>query len=174
LEYGAATTFAPSAIDESTSESIDENAFNRIRKRQHAEKFIPLLVAAIRDEPFEPGSFSSADYLVREMLSKNSLVAKELLQELFRDSLSKSRFEIASGVMEVVGRLDEESITPAGEFMAITALKCRNIRLQEAGIRAFENWGSPRAASILAQIEFASDWLGEYAQYIIQSVAKST
>lgn len=149
---------------------VDENEINRVRKKEYADTYGPALVDAIREQPFEAGVLSAPDYLVREMLEKNELAAKDFLEELFIDTLAKGRLEIACGVMELVGRLDEATISPTGKLMAIAALKCRNIRLQEAGIRAFENWSSPECVAILEHIEFASEWLQEYAQRIIATV----
>jgi hypothetical protein len=149
---------------------VNENVLNSARKKEFAEKYIRTLRSYIREEPFEAGVLSRADYLVREMMHVNSLAAKTCLEELFLTSVGCGEFDIACGVIEIVGRLDESDVDPQGKVMAIAALAVKYGPLQEAGIRAFENWGSLESAQVLSRIDFGSEWLKHYALRVVQAM----
>lgn len=165
-EPGFQTASAPSTPTITSS----ENEINSRRKAAFIERFIPRLKALIREEPFEPGVLSRADELVETMLESNSMAAKDCLQEVFLNSIETADYDIACGIVEIVGRCDESKIDPQGRIMALAALAVKSSKLQEAGVRAFENWASESSAKTLERIEYTSSWVRDYAFNVVSAI----
>ncbi len=150
-------------------EASRENVINIERTRQFCKAFGNDLLNALRDEPVIPGELGLADRILRDAISINAMAAMHWLSDFFLSRFAKSP-TIASGIVMLVGRLPYEVANPTGVTVALSALVNKATSVQEAGIRAFENWANHESLKILQSVSVKDGWLKRYLEKVIDDI----
>lgn len=146
----------------SRGSSSIENTLNTQRIEEFREHFTSELLQALRQEPVEPGVIGQADAIITKCLTKNVIATTTWLSDLFIDNFDRPM--VAADLLLLVGRLPYRVAKPAGIAMAISGLTHKNGAVQEASIRAFENWATPDCLRILENIQVQPKWLHDYLE----------
>lgn len=146
----------------SKESSSIENTLNTLRLDEFRDRFTSELLQALRQEPVEPGVIGQADAIITKCLKKNEIATTTWLSELFIDNFDHPM--VAADLLLLAGRLSYRVAKPAGIAMAISGLTHKNGAVQEAAIRAFENWATPDCLRILENIQVQPKWLRDYLE----------
>lgn len=146
----------------SNKSSSIENTLNNLRVEDLRENFTSELLQALRQEPVEPGVQGQADTIISKCLKTNKLATTTWLNELFIDNFNRPA--LAADILLLAGRLSYQDAKPAGVTIAISGLTHKNGAVQEAAIRAFENWATPECLQILENIQVQPKWLSDYLE----------
>jgi hypothetical protein len=164
LEYSIPLDFGDFSDD---SNSL-ENGLNTKRETYLRDILTPDFMQILKDEDFEFGYVSRSEDLVREQLKINTLATKNWLSEMFISSFSDEKILI--GILRLLGRFEEDIISPQGQTMAIAALNHNSPEIKELGIRAFESWQSKSSLGILASLDIKESWLKNYLDQVISDL----
>jgi hypothetical protein len=158
------------SVDEnSTNFKLDENYINQNRIDYLDQKITPLFISLIKNEDFEFGKKNESVRLIEEQLELNSVATQNWFNKLYIKYFSADE-NILIGLLRVVESLNEHSLHPTGEIMAIAALSHKNDEVKELGIRIFENWCSLNSYEILKNIKVDTVWLQDYINQVIKDI----
>lgn len=147
---------------------VDENEVNDRRLRSLCAEFTEELVTLIHEEHFEYGVGTQADVLVQHLMEINSLVTKSWLSSIFLQYYEDPI--ILVGLLRIVARLDFHEVYPEGQTIALAATVNNNSRVQECGIRAFENWGNLESLRILESTIPSTRRLEQYLAQVLNDL----
>lgn len=142
-----------------------ENQINNARLRNFRNRYEVEFLALLRTCEFEYGFDSLADAFVGTRLSENALVTMRWLNLLFIEYLDDP--PVVIGILRVLAHLRYEQACPQGITIAIAATRHQNHEVQECGVRAFENWGTPDSLKVLESLSFSEAWLQEYVNQVV-------
>jgi len=142
-----------------------ENRINNARLRNFRDRYEVEFLSLLRTCEFEYGFDSLADGFVETRLSENALVTMDWLNLLFIKHLDDPA--VAIGILRVLAHLRYEQACPQGIAIAIAATRHQNHEVQECGVRAFENWGTPDSLKVLESLSFSEAWLQEYVNQVV-------
>lgn len=177
--YGGSTSTSETAdltsanmVRESASSDLqsEENARN-IRRRQLFEQQTPQLLQLIAETELEYGFTSELDLFLEERLRQNASVTREWLNDVFNRYFRN--VEIATGILRTIAHLDWTQMSPQGATMALAALSHANVEVREAGVRAFENWGTPEYLDMLKSLHCPESWLQDYITRVVQDLEEA-
>lgn len=158
------------SVDEnSTNFKLDENLINQKRIDYLEQKVTPFLISLIKNEDFEFGKKSESVKLIEEQLQFNSVATQNWFNKLYIKYFPSDE-KILIGLLRIVEYLNEQSLHPTGEIMAIAALSHKNNEVKELGVRIFENWCSLNSYEILKSIKIETLWLQEYINQVIKDI----
>ena len=158
------------SVDEnSTNFKLDENFINQKRIDYLEQKVTPLLISLIKNEDFEFGKKNETVKLIEQQLEFNSVATQNWFNKLYIKYFA-SDDKILIGLLRIVESLNETSLHPTGEIMAIAALSHKNDEVKELGVRIFENWCSLNSYEILKSIKVETVWLQEYITQVIKDI----
>lgn len=163
-EEAPTSTFAR-RVPFSTSSSLRNDLKSKSFTQFDAE-YSQKLLDAIRLDPVIPGEVGRGDDIVAKCLRLNALAASVWLCNLFNKHYSRP--SIAADLLLLVGRQPYDPANPNFVTMAIAGLSHKNRAVQEAAIRAFENWGRPEMAHILRSVRDLPGWLQSYLDGVIE------
>jgi hypothetical protein len=144
-----------------------ENQINNARLRNFRDRYEGEFLALLRTCEFEYGFDSLADAFVETRLRENALVTMHWIGLLFLKHLDDPA--VAVGILRVLAHLKYEACSQ-GISIAIAATRHLNHEVQECGIRAFENWGTPDSLKILENLTFSEAWLQEYVNQVVEDL----
>ena len=150
------------------SSTSDENEINKSRLNIFEKDFSARLISFILGEHFEYGYDNQADILVRDLMSKNKIVTKEWLNNIYNRNYGKS--DIMIGIFRLIARFNPEDINPQGQTMATAALIHKDTEVQECAIRAFESWASIESLEVLKNLDIHQGWLKDYLDSVIKDI----
>ena len=148
------------------SSTSDENEINKSRLNIFEKDFSARLISFILGEHFEYGYDNQADILVRDLMSKNKIVTKEWLNNIYNYGKS----DIMIGILRLIARFNPEDINPQGQTMATAALIHKDTEVQECAIRAFESWASIESLEVLKNLDIHQGWLKDYLDSVIKDI----
>lgn len=158
------------SVDEnSTNFKLDENFINQKRIDYLEQKITPLLISLIKNEDFEFGKKNETVKLIEQQLEFNSVATQNWFNKLYIKYFASDE-KILIGLLRIVESLNETSLHPTGEIMAIAALSHKNDEVKELGVRIFENWCSLNSYEILKSIKVETVWLQEYITQVIKDI----
>jgi hypothetical protein len=158
------------SVDEnSTNFKLDENFVNQKRIDYLEQKITPLFISLVKNEDFEFGKKNESGKLIEEQLKFNSVATQNWFNKLYIRYFATDE-NILIGLLRVVESLNEQSLHPTGEIMAIAALSHKNDEVKELGIRIFENWCSLNSYEILKSIKVETVWLQDYINQVIKDI----
>ncbi|HRN47179.1 MAG TPA: hypothetical protein PKW69_04020 [Niabella sp.] len=158
------------SVDEnSTNFKLDENFINQKRIDYLEQKITPLLISLIKNEDFEFGKKNETVKLIEQQLEFNSVATQNWFNKLYIKYFASDE-KILIGLLRIVESLNETSLHPTGEIMAIAALSHKNDEVKELGVRIFENWCSLHSYEILKSIKVETVWLQEYITQVIKDI----
>ncbi|MBL4571840.1 MAG: hypothetical protein JKY86_02035 [Gammaproteobacteria bacterium] len=152
----------------SSSEKYCENSINSDRIDEFNRKYSSRFVELLREEHFEYGLDSKATTLVGNLFEQNKLATKSWLLMLYYEF--SSDICIASGILRTFSNLDPDDVNPEGQILAKSALQDVHTEIQEAGLRALENWYSIDCLPFLKTIRCKEEWLQDYLDSIISDM----
>lgn len=145
-----------------------ENDLNTWRIENFHEYFTSELLLALKVDSVEPGVLGVADSIISKCLNINSIVTALWLNELFINNFNRPA--LASDLLLLVGRLPYKIANPTGVTMAIAGFSHSNAAVQEAAIRAFENWANIDSLKILLNVDVKPAWLRKYLDNVISDL----
>ena len=158
--------FGSEAVQETSSTTeVSANEINKQHLMEMEERFVPELLALVRDEEFEYGYSNRIDEFIREQLALNAMATKECLTRVYNNN--QGRPQVLVGILRAIARLDYAEMDPAGTTLAMSALANENVRVKECGVRAFESWGEAKSISVLEHVETDRPWLQEYIGQVV-------
>lgn len=156
------TEFRITDLQFSNDSSSLENNSNARRINDLKQRFTSELLQALKQESVEPGVLGRADSIISNCLQINELATTNWLSDLFIHNFDRPT--IAADILLLAGRLPYQTANPTLVTLAIGGLNHTNIAVQEAAIRAFENWAAPNSLKILENIQVHSEWLRDYLE----------
>lgn len=162
------TGFGPKKFLVTKESSSVENFLNTLRIEDLRDRFTSELLQALRQEPVEPGVLGQADSIIAKCLNENAMATTTWLGELFIDNFNRPA--VAANLLLLAGRMPYQVARPAGITMAISGLTHQNGAVQEAAIRAFENWATSDCLRILENIQVQPRWLNNYLEDVIRDL----
>lgn len=145
-----------------------ENQINNARLRNFRDRYEVEFLALLRTCEFEYGFDSLADAFVETRLRESTFVTMHWIGLLFFEHLDDPAVTI--GILRVLAHLKYEQACPLGISIAIAATRLPNHEVQECGIRAFENWGTPDSLEVLEGLTFSEAWLQEYVNQVVEDL----
>jgi len=125
------------------------------------DKFIDVAV----HEHFEYGYTPPSERFVAEFAEKYPGILGELIQGVSLSQAGNPKVMVA--LLNAVGALRYEDVRPYGQVLALAAVSNVAVDVKEAAIRAYETWGHPEGARVLATVECPWPWLDEYRKQVI-------
>lgn len=147
-----------------------ENAINNARFEEFKKRFSKDLLQAIRADPIEPGQIGAADKLVSTCLNQNASATMSWLNDLFISNFHKP--SIAADLLLLIGRIPYDVARSVCVTMALAGLSHENAAVQEAAIRAFENWADIENLNTLKAVEVKPKWLRAYLDEVLADLAQ--
>jgi hypothetical protein len=154
--------------DGSTKPSDVENQINNARLRNFRDHYETEFLALLRTCEFEYGFDSLADAFVETRLRESTFVTMHWLGLLFIEHLDD--LAVATGILRVLAHLKYQQVSPQGILIAIAATRHPNHEVQECGVRAFENWGTPDSLKVLEGLTFSEPWIQEYVDQVVEDL----
>lgn len=132
-----------------------------------------VLASMLENEEFETGVSNPSEKYFRKLLDNDTIASMNSLSTLFMSNYSTEgrKVNILIGILHILSHLDYLRVYPLGQMMAICALSHKSKYVSEYGIKCFENWGHPDGIQKLNAIHFATTWLQEYAQDVIDELS---
>ena len=154
--------------DASIKPSDVENEINNARLRNFRDRYEAEFLALLRTCEFEYGFDSLADAFVETRLRESAFVTMHWISQLFFERLDDPA--VAIGILRVLAHLKYEQAFPVGISIAIAATRHPNHEVQECGIRAFENWGTPDSLKVLKGLTFSEAWIQQYVNQVVEDL----
>lgn len=132
-----------------------------------------VISSVLEDEFFETGIVNDSEKIFMNEFRVDKLGALNTLSCLFMDNIaaeSGRKINNLIGTLHIVSHIDYEKVYPMGQMLAMCALNHINKEVSEYGIKCFENWGEKDGISKLSSIRYASKWLQEYADEVIEEL----
>ena len=131
-----------------------------------------ILSAFFENEVFETGIINASEKYFLNELQKDIVSALNTLHLLFWDNFCSNGRKINNliGILHTISHIDYLSIYPLGVAMAVSALNHKNQEVAEFGIKCFENWNHPDGIQKLNNVNYASEWLRDYANSVIEDL----
>lgn len=148
----------------------DENKINQTRQDYLNFKITPLLLSLLKYEDVEYGIKSEGEKLIREQIENNPTVALNWISDLYISSFNDDKILI--GLIKIIGNIEESVISSVGQIIALASLSHRNNEIKELGVRAFENWASPKSHSVLSNLNVGQGWLQDYVNQVVKDLEK--
>jgi hypothetical protein len=148
----------------------DENKINQTRQEYLNSKVTPLLLSLLKYEDVEYGVKSEGEKLIREQIENNSSVALNWISDLYISSFNDDKILI--GLIKIIGNIEESTISSVGQVIALASLSHKNNEIKELGVRAFENWASPKSYSVLSNLNVGQGWLQDYINQVVKDLEK--
>ncbi len=126
------------------------------------------LVELIEGDRVEPGHITEAESFVGELWAENSDATKLWLANLYKDFIDRPSILVA--LLDVVGHLDYDTVTPSGPVMALAALSHSDVLVKEYGVRCFELWNHPDGIKILESASANVEWLQDYINHVLNQL----
>lgn len=150
----------------STSQTVD---IGRILYEEEVkickESFFTIFDGFLKESIFEYGYSNPAEVFIEDMLGKNGPLSREWINEYF---LKYYQFpETTSKVLRIISHLPYEMIYPQGPTMCLAGLLHKSTEVNEAAIRAIENWEAPDNLILLKNIKVKEKWLDDYLKQVI-------
>jgi hypothetical protein len=145
-----------------------ENQLNNARLRNFGDRYEAEFLALLRTCEFEYGFDSLADAFVETRLKESTFVTMHWIGQLFFEHLDDP--PVAIGILRVLAHLKYAQAYPMGISIAIAATRHKNHEVQECGIRAFENWGTPDSLKVLEGLTFSEPWIQEYVDQVVEDL----
>lgn len=155
--------------ENSTNFKLDENLINQKRCDFLEQKVTPLIISLIKNEDFEFGKKNESVKLVEDQLEINSAATHIWFNNLFIKFFANDE-KMLIGLLSIVESINEKSLHPIAEIMALAALTHKNDEVKELGVRIFENWSSLYSYEILRNIKVDTSWLQEYINQVIKDI----
>lgn len=156
--------------ENSTNFIYDENIINQRRQEYLDSKITPLLVSLLKYEDVEYGIKSEGEKIIREQIENNCIVALNWINDLYIRFFNDEK--ILTGLVKIIGNIEENKISSVGQLIALASLSHKNNEIKELGVRAFENWASPKSYSILSNLNVGDGWLQEYINQVVKDLEK--
>lgn len=118
-----------------------------------------------RSDTLEYGAVSKCDDLILKWFSQSSGELGGIINHIFLQSMSDKN--VLLYLLKAISNLPYDSIYPFGQTVAVAALINKDVEVAEAGVRAFENWGSKDGVSVLEGTKLSYDWLELYRQQTV-------
>ncbi|WP_370309681.1 hypothetical protein [Sinimarinibacterium flocculans] len=163
--YDWISSFFPSRQTDSLENSLNESRLSKLKK-----EFTDRFLRAVHNSPTEIGILGPIDELIAEGIRTNAAVTMQWLGEMYLENFAKPA--VATELLLAVGRLSYSVAKPAGVTMAISALSHKCVEVQEAGVRAFEEWGSPESIEILENTKVSAPWLQNYILEVVKGIQR--
>lgn len=138
------------------------------RLESFPQHFKDCLLSAILSSPFEPGVGSSVDDLLRDALDLHGKLTLQWVSDLFLANFDKPA--VSGDLLAYSSRLSYEEASPTVVLMAIAGINHTSVRVQEAAIRAFENWANADSLKVLENVHLNAKWLQEYVAEVIDDI----
>lgn len=148
----------------------DENKINQTRQEYLNSKVTPLLLSLLKYENVEYGVKSEGEKLIREQIENNCSVALNWISDLYISSFNDDKILI--GLIKIIGNIEESTISSVGQVIALASLSHKNNEIKELGVRAFENWASPKSYSVLSNLNVGQGWLQDYINQVVKDLEK--
>lgn len=146
----------------------DENKINQTRQEYLNSKVTPLLLSLLKYEDVEYGVKSEGEKLIREQIENNCSVALNWISDLYISSFNDDKILI--GLIKIIGNIEESTISSVGQVIALASLSHKNNEIKELGVRAFENWASPKSYSVLSNLNVSQGWLQDYINQVVKDL----
>ena len=131
------------------------------------ESFRSEVVDALRDESVEDGMTHHAESIIEEAIKTEN--GTKWLDRLFNQYYD-SNPAIASDILTLAGRINEEKIASLGYIMARKGLQHKDLQVRDGAICALEQWGGSEAVGILQDHNEPVEWLREYVVQVIEDL----
>lgn len=154
--------------NDSTNIVYDENQINEKRKENLHNKLTPVLISLLQYEDVEYGIRTESEKIIREQLEINTAVTLLWLNDIYVTYFSNEK--IISGLLRIVGNIEEELICSFGHVIALASLNHKNDEIKELSIRAFENWGSTKSYRVLSVVKVGTKWLQDYIDQVVKDL----
>ncbi|MCK8143375.1 hypothetical protein MW871_15900 [Flavobacterium sp. I-SCBP12n] len=156
-------------IEENNTNFIyDENKINQTREEYLNTKITPILISLLKYEDVEYGIKSEGEKIIREQIELNCSVALNWINDLYITSFNDDK--VLLGLVKIIGNIEENIISSIGQVIALASLSHRNNEIKELGVRAFENWASPKSYSILSNLNVGQGWLQDYINQVVKDL----
>lgn len=124
------------------------------------EKYRKRFVQLAQTENLEYGYESASEIMIHEIAEKYPTKIGGLIQHIFLKECFNQKVIVC--ILKGVSSLSYASTYPYGQTMAIAALANSSAAVQEAGIRAFENWEHLDGIVPLKSTKTGWPWLENY------------
>lgn len=132
------------------------NLANKAKYVEYHKQF----TRAAKAESLEYGVYSACDALVAEWASKLGAELGAVVQNIYLESAGNKVNLLA--LIKAISMLDYDRLHPHGSMIALASLSHKDVEVIEAGIRAYEHWGSKAGILALKNARVRLDWLDDY------------
>lgn len=129
-------------------------------KSEFYERNRKRFVQLAQTENIEYGYESASEIMIHEIAEKSPSEIGGLIQHIYLRECSNQKVIVC--ILKAVSSLSYSSIYPYAQLMAIAALANSSAIVQEAGIRAFENWEHLEGIEPLRNAKTGWPWLETY------------
>lgn len=152
-----------------TSNPSETNYYTKITVKHD---LYSILSAFFENEVFETGIINASEKYFLNEFQNDVVSALNTLNLLFWDNFHSNGRKINNliGILHTISHIDYSSIYPLGVAMAVSALNHKNQEVSEFGIKCFENWNHPDGVQKLNSVNYASEWLRDYANSVIEDL----
>lgn len=138
-----------------------------VKKRNVSQSIIfqRQAINLLKNENIIVGYTSASELYLEELLLQDITQLKEVLNSVYTAIFSNP--ELLQKFIEVISNLDYESLYPTNTILALGVINHTDVGVQEAALAAFEKWDDKRNLSFLYNINYATPWLKDYADDVI-------
>lgn len=153
----------------STSQNVTlTDGADELRSTDRLKEARLYLVERIERDRVEPGHITEAESFVAELWEEDSVATKLWLASLYKDFIDQPSTLVA--LLDIVGHLDYDRVTPSGPVMALAALSHSDVLVKEYGVRCFELWNHPDGIKILENTSVNVAWLQDYISHVLNQL----
>ena len=153
-------------------ELIDENETSNEFTIPVKPQLKAILSSMIDNEEVESGICNPSEKYFLKEYEEDHISALNELSVLFMDNyeLGHRKAHLLVGILHILSHMKYEDIYPLGQYMAMIALQYSDREVQEYGIKCFENWDNVNGISKLKAVQYAAEWLEDYANDVINTL----
>lgn len=118
----------------------------------------------------EYGYTSMLDVFLEKELEERPDETREWVCKLFYEHFEEPWILVK--ILRTLAHMNNETIKPIGQVLALDALRHRDAEVRESAVRVFENWGSKEYLPHLRKVYFKEDWLQDYVFQVIRDLEK--
>jgi tRNA G37 N-methylase Trm5 len=140
------------------------------RKNKSLNRLQKTLVEMISNDTFEFGFESRTEAFVREILLNNKSDTLQAISDVYLQNTKKP--EVLMGLLHILSSMNYDDVYPSAPITILAAFSHSNVEVNEAAIRAFENWNNSDSLQYLENIVLSTDWLQDYLDEVINFIGE--
>jgi len=144
-----------------TSHSADNNASVDVGEAETLS-----LLRVIDKDDFIAGETSNTEMFIKGIAEANGWeTTVNWLQQVTCRYFENS--DVITGIIHAISHFDYLDMDPGGIILALGVLRHKNIYVVDHAIRAFENWNSKKAITVLESLICEAEWQRQYVNEVL-------